>query len=70
MLKWHAQVRMEAWRATPSISSGTLSFFSLQPLLWNFVLACHAILLKWHAHSFVAFLAWRAMPGSSSGTPK
>ncbi|KAL4315737.1 hypothetical protein AHAS_Ahas15G0215000 [Arachis hypogaea] len=70
MLKRHAQVRVEAWRATPYCSSGTPSLFSLQLPLWNFVPACHAKLLKWHAHSFVSFLAWRATPGSSSDTLK
>ncbi|KAL4315735.1 hypothetical protein AHAS_Ahas15G0214800 [Arachis hypogaea] len=30
MLKWHTQVRVEAWRTTPYCSSGTPSLFSLQ----------------------------------------
>ncbi|KAL4350378.1 hypothetical protein AHAS_Ahas10G0136000 [Arachis hypogaea] len=53
--------------------------FSLQFLLWNLVLACHAMLLKWHAHSFVGssslachawLLKWHAQVTFEVGVPR
>ncbi|KAL4329624.1 hypothetical protein AHAS_Ahas13G0318700 [Arachis hypogaea] len=33
----------------PSTPSGTPKCLGLQPLLWKLELACHALMLKWHA---------------------
>ncbi|QHO12088.1 uncharacterized protein DS421_15g503830 [Arachis hypogaea] len=61
--KWHAQVRILSWCATPSTPGGTPSLcFGLLCTL-----ACHAYMLKWHAQ--VRVEAWRATPSISSGTP-
>ncbi|KAL4344615.1 hypothetical protein AHAS_Ahas11G0196100 [Arachis hypogaea] len=63
VFKWHTQVRIESWSATPSTPSGTPKCLSL----WIDELACHAPWFKWHAHSVC--WAWRAMPNLAYHNP-
>ncbi|KAL4287591.1 hypothetical protein AHAS_Ahas19G0201500 [Arachis hypogaea] len=48
---------IEGWRATLLTLSGTPCLLGLQPLLWKLVLACHALMLKWHAHFNLVLLS-------------